>query len=190
MESSIQRRDQYSTRDQAIYPPAITARNRQRGDQGHEQAGWEGAEVATSPSSSILTVWTSQISRWIACMPVSLIKENANSRGSKNVQQHLLFIQLFSTPWTAPCQTFLSSTYLLKFAQTQHHWDWDRCHYTAVVTGQRSVRPSHCPLTKASTTEHLTQVLVTALHHQHHAKQKGVDPFINYLPAPSHSNIQ
>ena len=79
---------------------------------------------------------------------------------------------------------------LLKLAQTQHHWDWDRCHYTAVVTGQRSVRPSHCPLTKASATEHLTQVLVTALHHQHHAKQKGVDPFINYLPAPSHSNIQ
>ena len=108
MESSIQRRD--STRDQAIYPPAITGRNRQRGDQGQEQADWEGAEVATSPSSSILTVWTSQISRWIACMPVSLTKENANSRGSKNVQQHLLFIQLFSTPWTAPCQTPLSFT--------------------------------------------------------------------------------
>ena len=93
-------------------------------------------------------------------------------------------------PMDCSMPDFLVLRYLPEFAQTQHHWDWDRCHYTAVVTGQRRVRPFHCPLTKASATEHLTQVLGTMLHHQHHAKQKGVNPFINYLPAPSHSNIQ
>ena len=145
--------------------------------------------MATSPSSSLLTEWTSQLSRWIACMPVSLIKKKAISRGSKICSASLVHPTLFN-PMDCSMPDFLVLRYLPEFAQTQHHWDWDRCHYTAVVTGQRRVRPFHCPLTKASATEHLTQVLGTMLHHQHHAKQKGVNPFINYLPAPSHSNIQ
>ena len=125
------------------------------------------------------------------CLHAGLSNQGeANLQRLKKCSASLVVHPTLFNPMDCSMPDFFVLHYLPEFAQTQHHRDWDRRHYTAIVTGQRRVRPSHCPLTKASDTEHLTQVLVRVLHHQHHAKQKGVDPFINYVPAPSHSNIQ
>lgn len=66
----------------------------------------------------------------------------------------------------------------------QRHWDWYKCHSTTVVTCQRNVRQSHCLLSKTSATGHLTQALVTMSYHQHHAKQKGVNPICKLSSSP------